>query len=352
MATIPEMSASAASSRPVCVRARGLPPRSNVAAPVLSVIIVNYGRWDETTCLVRQLIRSAAGRIGAVEAVVVDNHSPVHPASAHLRRWPGVSVRRWGRNRGFARAVNEARRLSCGRWLLLLNPDITLGREFLPGVLALTEELAAQEPRAGIVGFQLRNSNGTLQLSSGAWPTLTGTLASQVVSRARRKYRRVRANQRCQVPWVTGCCLLVRRECLDDLGGLDEDFFLYYEDVDLCLRAHDQGWSVWYEPGLCAIHHHPLHGRLVPPRLRVVTRHALLTYAAKHWPAWQLRLLAGFVWIEASLRRRWALHQGDSLAADHFARLRGIARRLVGGSPRPSRRLLAGVLRSKEGQLV
>src|SRR5207249_7515050 len=56
--------------------------------------------------------------------------------------------------------------------------------------------------------------------------------------------------ERCRVPWVTGCCLLVRRECLEELGGLDEDYFLYYEDVDLCLRARKRGWTVWYEPNL------------------------------------------------------------------------------------------------------
>ena len=67
------------------------------------------------------------------------------------------------------------------------------------------------------------------------------------------------------MPWVTGCCLLVRRDCWHDLGGFDEDFFLYYEDADLCRRARGRGWSVWYEPGLRVTHFHPLHVRAVPP---------------------------------------------------------------------------------------
>src|SRR5207247_751778 len=80
-------------------------------------------------------------------------------------------------------------------------------------------------------------SDGTPQLSSGSFPTLPGTLAGLARPRAQRKYRAMSASGRAHVPWVTGCCLLVRRDCWRDLEGFAEDFFLYYDDVDLCRRA-------------------------------------------------------------------------------------------------------------------
>jgi GT2 family glycosyltransferase len=317
--------------------------------PLLSVVIVNYHQWENTAALVRQILRTPAARRGAVEVVVVDNHSPWHPLAGRLRRWPGVSLRRWGRNRGFARAVNEGCRLGRGDWVLLLNPDVALAADFLDGVLALADGLAATEPRAGVVGFQLRNSDGTRQLSAGYFPSLAGTLAGVVLPRARRKYRALHARRRCRVPWVTGCCLLLRRTCLVDLGGLDEAFFLYYEDVDLCRRARAHGWSVWYEPALKAVHHRPLHLRAVPPALRLLTRHALLTYGARHWPAWQGRMLAGVVRVEAWVRRALARWRGDGRAAGVFAQMGAIARDFLAGDARAARCRLEGVVRRLEG---
>jgi GT2 family glycosyltransferase len=150
------------------------------------------------------------------------------------------------------------------------------------------------------------------------------------------------------VPWVTGCCLLLRRDCLRQLGGFDEEFFLYYEDVDLCRRARAEGWSVWFEPALRVIHHQPLHCRPVPAVLRVLTRHALLRYASKHWPAWQLRVLTQIVRSEAWLRRHWAGWTGDAIAADHFVELEAIALDLAQGRTRSAGRRLKRVVHGKE----
>jgi GT2 family glycosyltransferase len=237
--------------------------------------------------------------------------------------------------------------LSQGQWILLLNPDISISTDFLDGVLALTERLAAEEPRAGIIGFELRNGDGSRQFSSGPFPTLVQTLTRLVLPRTRRKYHMLQARQRCRVPWVTGCCLLLRRDCLDQLGGLDRDFFLYYEDVDLCRRAAAQGWSVWFEPALRAVHHNPLHLRRVPAYLRLLTRHALLTYASKHWPASQFRLLARLVQGEAWLRQCWA-HRKDRATASLFNHLRAIALDLRLGRLVAARRRLRHVVRCEE----
>jgi GT2 family glycosyltransferase len=316
------------------------------------VVIVNYCQWPDTAGLVRQLLAAPAVRGGEAEVVIVDNHSPPHPVAARLRRWPGVSLRRWPRNRGFARAVNEGCRLSRGQWLLLLNPDVSVAPDFLDRVVALTDQLTHAQPRAGIVGLQLYNSDGTPQLSSGPFPTLASTLARLLLPRPWRKYHALAAPRRRRVPWVTGCCLLLQRDCLEELGGLDQDFFLYYEDVDLCRRARARGWTVWFEPSLSVVHHSPLHLREVPPHLRLFTRHSLLTYAGKHWPGWQFRLLAGVVRAEARLRQGWAEWQGDGAAADLFAELGAIASDLADGRAARARRRLNRVVWAEEKRLV
>jgi GT2 family glycosyltransferase len=324
------------------------PPR----VPDLSVIIVNYRQWQDTWALVRQLRRSPALCEGTAEVVVVDNHSPADPALRRLWRCPEVSLYRSRHNGGFAAAANRGCRLSLGRWLLLLNPDISVPAGFLDQVLVRADALAEAEPSAGVVGFGLRHSDGSRQHSFGPFPTLLGSLARLLLPRARRKYHATTPAQRCRVPWLTGCCLLLRRDCYEQLGGFDEDFFLYYEDVDLCRRAAAQGWSVWYEPDLTITHHRPLHVRTVPPHLRLFTRHASLTYARKHWPAWHARGLARMVAAAAWVRRQLAAWRGDGGAAEAFATLRAIATDLAADQPQAARRRLGRFVRRREAQLV
>src|SRR5262249_34182448 len=155
------------------------------------------------------------------------------------------------------RAVNEGCRLSRGDWFLLLNPDVTLAPDFLESVAVLAQRLRAEEPDAGIVGFGLRNPDGSRQGPARVVPTLGRTLARLVLPRAWRKYQELPSVGRSRVDWVTGCCLLLRRACWEQLSGLDSDYFLYYEDVDLCRRAQAHGWTVWHEPSVSVVHHHP-----------------------------------------------------------------------------------------------
>ena len=266
--------------------------RVGVESPKLSIVIVNYRQWHNTARLVRQLLRSASIQSGLAEIVVVDNHSPYHPIRTKLRRQPGVSLRCLRQNLGFARGVNEGCRLSRGSWFLLLNPDVTTPDGFLERALAAIEQMDRHEPGAAIVGLQLRDPGGACQGSVGVVPTLLGTVFGLLRPRATRKCRVLPAGRRAKVAWVTGCGMLVRRDCFQQLGGFDPSYFLYYEDVDLCRRARAIGRTVWHDPALHIVHHHPLHSREMPPRSRLLTRHALLTYARKHWPAWQTMMLA------------------------------------------------------------
>ncbi len=312
---------------------------SHALPPSLSVVVVNYRQWELTARLIDQLSASASFQLGAGEVVLIDNHSPPHRLLSRLRRRDGVSLRRWGRNRGFAQAVNEGVRLSRGEWVLLLNPDMTVPAGFLDGVLALTQRLDRDEPRTGIVGLSLRDSDGRRQPSTGPFPTLLGTLARLLLPRRWRKYD-LSAQFGQKVDWVTGCCLLVRRQVLDELGGFDPAFFLYYEDVDLCRRAREQGWIVRHEPGMFVIHHEPLHDRSVSPHLRLLTRHSLLTYAARHWPAWQSRCLTRIVRLEAVARERVARWRGDRVGGRWMRRLGRLALAMQNQRFEDARRIL------------
>ena len=250
----------------------------------------------------RQLRRSEAAKVGGAEIVIVDNHSPSHPVVKKLSRTPGVTVRRLSRNHGFAggepRLPLGPRRVGAPAQPRRERTGRLPGRG--PGGRGALPKLGA---KAGVLGFQLRNHDGSRQASSGPFPTLWNTVAGLLRPRSRRRCEHRPLDQRQAVPWATGGCLLVRRECFDQLGGFDERFFLYYEDVDFCRRAREQGWSVWYDPAVRVTHHWPLHARRLPAPLRLMTRHALLTYSRKHWSWWQARTMAGVVWWEASLRR-------------------------------------------------
>ena len=125
-----------------------------------------------------------------------------------------------------------------------------------------------------------------------------------------------------QVAWATGGCLLIRRDCFQTLDGFDNRFFLYYEDVDLCKRAKEAGFEVWYSPDVAAIHHWPLHSRPVPAPLRLITRHALLHFARTNWPRWQAWTLGRIVRLEAKLRSLWADRAGNHIAASFYRQLK------------------------------
>ena len=284
-------------------RTRFMRPSAPSRSPELSVVIVNFCQWRNTARLARQLRRSLAVRSGFAEIVIVDNHSPFHPVVRRLKRLSGVTIRGFNRNHGFAKAVNRGSRLGKGKWLLLMNPDVTVEDGFLDDAIAAIDRMEEGGPHAGVVGFRLRNADGTGQASAGPFPSFMNTVLGLFRPRSRRKCRHQAVEAYREVDWVTGGCLLVRRDCFAKLGGLDESLFLYYEDVDFCRRAADAGWSVWYDPGLEVTHHWPLHARRVPAPLRLMTRHALLTYARKHWSRWKATGLAGMLWAEAGLRQ-------------------------------------------------
>src|SRR5207249_3171990 len=112
--------------------------------------------------------------------------------------------------------------------------------------------------------------------------------------------------------------------------------------------ARAQGWSVWYEPSLPVVHHRPLHARRVNPVLRLLTRHALLTYARRHWAGWQVRLLAGLMRLECWLRAPCARPAGESASLRDMGRIADVVHAVAHNQPALARRIVKRVVRQQE----
>jgi len=195
--------------------------------------------------------------IAAVSVTVVDNASPEDPLPA-IAGLP-VSAIRAPRNGGFSYGCNLGASGGGAPYVLLLNPDARIDAA---GVDALREVLD-RDPAAGIAGPRILDADGSLLYSQRRFPRLGSTLAQalflhRIFRRARwsdELVRRPEAYERPGSPdWLSGACLLVRRSALEEVGGLDEGFFLYCEDTDLCRRLSRRGWGVRYVPGATARH--------------------------------------------------------------------------------------------------
>lgn len=206
--------------------------------------------------LLANAARSAAEQAGEDRVWIVDAQStdasiaPVHAA------WPQAHVFEVP-NAGFSASNNRAIERTHAPFVMLLNPDA----ELLPGALARLVSTAEAHPRAGIVGALVLNADGSVQAESrGHYPSLRRTIGYRLW----RGWQRLRGNsamspstpQRvASARWVTGAGMLVRRAAIDDVGMLDEGFFLYLEDVDWCHRMRDQGWQVLVDPEARVVHH-------------------------------------------------------------------------------------------------
>lgn len=235
----------------------------------VSVVIVVY---RTPQFLGRCLASLAQARPQVRWEVIVQDNAPLDRVSEMLvEDWksepeaPGRPVRveyqRNEKNLGFARAVNQGIRMARGRFYLILNPDVEIGDR---GLETLVEYLE-REPSAGIVAPRLEYPNGELQLSCRTFYTFPVFLLRRTFlgrlfpdSRIIRRHLMLdwdHASTR-DVDWCIGGCLMVRREAADDVGLMDERFFLYFEDVDWCYRMHQRNWQVVYHPEARVIHHY------------------------------------------------------------------------------------------------
>jgi GT2 family glycosyltransferase len=274
---------------------------------ILSVIIICHNEWPDIHRLLGTLVRTPEVASGIADVVVVDNDSQGPIPSELLEPTPGVRLVARTENGGFAAGVNSGWHAAEGRWLLLLNPDVVVPDTLLEAVLARIQHFEAEAAQApGIVGFGLHNPDGSRQPSVGSFPSLPRTLWEQLIPRSRRKYRADWRTRAGRVPWATGACMLVNTRLLAAVGGMDEDFFLYYEEVALCRAAHRLGWHVEFDPSVAVTHLRPLQKRTLSPGMRVVTRHSKLLYFHKHLSHWQFLGLSWIISLEATIFGQWS----------------------------------------------
>ena len=280
----------------------------NPAPPELSIVIVNWNVRE----LLRRCLDSILGSDGLfvgldtpgystsgldtpgystsgrrAEVIVVDNASADGSAAMLAQDYPWVRVVANSDNRGFTRANNQGLAISGGRFVLFLNPDT----ELAPDALRVMLDYAAAQPQVGLIGPQLRYGDGSLQSSRRRFPTLlTFFLESTVVQRwwpqnrvLSRYYVLDRPDDATsQVDWVVGACMLVRRAVLDQIGGFDEGFFMYSEELDLCRRAVDAGWQVVYLPGAVITHHEGKSSEQVVAARHIHFHTSRVRYAQKY----------------------------------------------------------------------
>ena len=126
--------------------------------------------------------------------------------------------------------------------------------------------------------------------------------------------------------------MLVNCRMMAELGGMDEDFFLYHEEVAFSRSAQDRGWGVEYDAGVQVIHRHPLQNRTISPKMRVIIRHSKLLYFRKHLPGWQFLGLSWIVTIEAAARGLMAWVLGRAEEGRAWRTIRDMTRRLRAGA--------------------
>lgn len=316
--------------------------------PNVSIIIVNWNSVAFLRKCLASIFRNS--RRLSFEVVVVDNAS--HDGCAELlkREFPSVAFVQSEKNLGFARANNLGSRYSSAPYLLFLNPDT----EIVGSAIEEMSRCLDEQPRSAIVGARLLNSDGSIQDTCiRRFPTLLTELLDFEL--LRRKFPRASlwgmkalyepAAGNCAVDVVSGAALMIRRDVFEEIGCFTTSYFMYAEDVDLCLKAGQAGWTTFYVPDAVIVHH---GGRssgsspqsnfadvvLCESRGRFFTTHRGATYAACYRISValsamiRLSLLAP-VWIFAQLFfernpasapiRKWARLLSWSLGGESWA---------------------------------
>ena len=226
-------------------------------SPQTSVVIVSFNTREILRACLTRLFEVARGL--ALEVIVVDNHSRDASADMVERDFPTVKLLRSEVNLGFAAANNLGFKRARGEFILLLNPDALLE----PGALHKALAHIAADPAIGMGGGRLIDKAGRMQPSARLYPSLlneilviSGLAARFPHSRFFGRFDRTwdDSNRPAPVDWVPGAFALIRRSALDAVGAFDERFFLYYEEVDLCLRLRQAGWGIWYWPDVVIRH--------------------------------------------------------------------------------------------------
>lgn len=256
--------------------------------PDVSIIIVNWNTRDLLLDVIDSL-RSTTHET-TIEMIVVDNASHDGSPLAVQRAHPEIRLIRNPDNLGFARANNIGFAAASGKAVCLVNTDVIARDGVIDRLWAYLEE----EPGVGMVGPRTLHRDGRVRQNCRRFPNLRNALGDHLWLK------------RLGVPWLqgralplesyrethaaevlSGCFLMVRREALDAVGPLDEDFFFYGEDTDWGKRFHDAGWKAVYLPEAEAVHFGGASTAAYPVRYYLIMEKADLLYWRKHHPAWR-----------------------------------------------------------------
>ncbi len=274
-----------------------------MGSPVLSITIVNFNKGSFLLACLDSLYKTA-GDI-SLEVIVVDNNSSDGTGEILPTLYPGVRLILNSANLGFARATNQALALARGSFILLLNPDTVV----MEGALQTLVDFLKANPGVGAVGPQMVGPDGAIQLSCRRFPGYSTALFGHY-SLLTRWFPRNRFSRRYllsdwdhaetrEVDWISGACLMTRREVLERVGFLDEQFFLFNEDVDWCKRVREAGWKVVYLPAARVVHYIGASKDKIPSALVIARHRGMVHYYLKHLsrgPLWD-QLVALLVWV-------------------------------------------------------
>ncbi len=267
----------------------------------LSVVFLNYNTRDLTRQALNSVLAAAEGL--EVEIFVVDNASVDGSADMVAEEFPQVKLICNAANVGFAAGNNVALRQVIGEYALLINTDTIVRRDALRTMV----EFLDAHPEAGACGCKILDPDGTLQLDSRrGFPTpLAAFCKMSGLSRFFPKHPLIAhyhmtyldPEQTAEVEVLSGSCMMVRKAAMDQVGLLDEDYFMYGEDIDWCYRFHQAGWKIYYVPTTSIIHFRGESGRGVPLRILYRKSRAMSIFVNKHmvrrfrfFPLWLLQV--------------------------------------------------------------
>jgi hypothetical protein len=268
------------------------------AVPRLSIVIVTYNSSREIGVALRSITEPAP--VTPHDILIVDNASTDGTPGLVRGQWPHVRLIESATNLGFAAANNRAIQASSSELVLLLNPDTRVPAGAIDRLVAHLDA----RPDVAIVGPRIVDGQGRAELSFGAMISPLAELRQKVlvvgndrgftpiVSAVDRMTR-----QTGEVDWVSGACLLSRRSDLESVGLLDERFFLYTEDVDLCASIRARGRKVLFAADVEIEH---MRGRSAGRTTAAAYRRSQLAFYEKHHPAW-------VPWLRAYLKIRGEL---------------------------------------------
>jgi GT2 family glycosyltransferase len=221
--------------------------------PTLSAVLVNYNSGAELRRALESIDREAAG---SWEGIVVDNAS-TDGSERTVGEFSSARLLRNPKNVGFGRGVNQAVAACTADRILIMNPDCQLMAGALPPLMAVLDA----DPRCAVAAPRILDPDGSPQGNARGDPDMltglfgrTSTLRRSLSGLEVARRNVVTADAPSNVDWVSGACMLVRREALAAVGGFDERYFMYWEDADLCRRLRDRGYTIRYVPGSTAVH--------------------------------------------------------------------------------------------------